>query len=209
MGRTLTQGIEKRLRGLDPVEYGAHNPHVFSTYTPVAALRSRPAETRSLRFSMPCDTALKICGVPRRPPRVSNSIRPQVNGPLMVEGDVEVFSADGTLIRKSTRKMSLCRCGQSKTKPFCDSSHNNSGFSGTVEVSADYVIRKPEPGTPGENLLLTLRKNGPVHCFGTMRIIGRNGVEWRGDQANLCRCGQSANKPFCDGSHRGAGFVAK
>lgn len=140
---------------------------------------------------------------------MTNTIRPQTNGPLMVEGDAKVCAADGTLIRKSTGKMLLCRCGQSQTKPFCDSSHNNSGFSDAANVSADYVIRKPEPGMPGANLLLTLRTNGPVHCFGTMRITGKNAVAWTGDQANLCRCGQSANKPFCDGSHRDTGFVAQ
>ncbi|HUU74274.1 MAG TPA: CDGSH iron-sulfur domain-containing protein [Burkholderiales bacterium] len=55
---------------------------------------------------------------------------------------------------------------------------------------------------------LTLRSDGPVHCFGEAKIVGKDGTVWQGSQANLCRCGQSANKPFCDGSHRAAGFLS-
>jgi CDGSH-type Zn-finger protein len=68
------------------------------------------------------------------------------------------------------------------------------------------VIKRPETGVAGDVLRLTARSNGPLHCFGAMRIVGDDGSEWSGDQANLCRCGQSGNKPFCDGSHRHAGF---
>lgn len=138
---------------------------------------------------------------------MTNTIAPQVNGPLMVEGDVEVFAADGTSIKKGA-KMWLCRCGQSKNKPFCDGTHNKAGFSDAATVAADYVIKKPEAGTPAANLRLTLRQDGPINCFGETSIVGQNGSAWHGTQANLCRCGQSNNKPFCDGSHRGAGFKA-
>ena len=136
-----------------------------------------------------------------------NAIQPQINGPLLVEGDVEVFAADGSSIRKQA-KMWLCRCGQSGKKPFCDGTHNKVKFSDTAKVSSEYVIKKPEPGTPAASLRLTLRSDGPINCFGETRIEGRDGSAWEGNQANLCRCGQSANKPFCDGSHRGSGFKA-
>jgi CDGSH-type Zn-finger protein len=138
---------------------------------------------------------------------MANMIEPQVDGPLKVEGEFEVFGADGASIRKAA-KLWMCRCGQSATKPFCDGTHKRAGFSDNAKVAADYVIKKPEPGTPGPELRVTLRTNGPISCFGTMRISGESGSEWTGDQANLCRCGQSKNKPFCDGSHRDAGFTA-
>ena len=57
-----------------------------------------------------------------------NTIQPQVDGPLMIEGDVEVLAADGTSIKKDA-KMWLCRCGLSSKKPFCDGTHNKAGFS--------------------------------------------------------------------------------
>lgn len=137
---------------------------------------------------------------------MTNTIRPQVNGPLTISGDIELVGANGEPVRTAGSKLFLCRCGQSANKPYCDSSHRRTGFSDGATVAADYVIKRPEAGVPGEVLRLTPRRNGPVHCFGVMTIVGDDGSEWNGDQANLCRCGQSANKPFCDGSHRHNGF---
>jgi len=45
-----------------------------------------------------------------------------VNGPIWVRGGVQVESADGKIYRVRNR-VTLCRCGKSKNKPFCDSSH--------------------------------------------------------------------------------------
>ena len=134
-----------------------------------------------------------------------NTVRPQVNGPLMISGDVELVGADES-VRIAGSTLFLCRCGQSTNKPYCDGSHRRVRFSDAATVSVDYVIKRPEPGVPGDYLCLTLRPNGPVHCFGKMTIHGSDGRDWSGVQANLCRCGQSANKPFCDGSHRHNGF---
>lgn len=138
---------------------------------------------------------------------MANTIQPQVDGPLKVEGDFEVFGADGTTIKKAAQ-LWLCRCGKSANKPFCDGTHKKAGFADEARVAADYRIKKPEPGTPGASLRLTLRTDGPIGCFGSVHIGGADGSAWTGDQANLCRCGQSKNKPFCDGSHRDAGFTA-
>ena len=49
------------------------------------------------------------------------------NGPLLVEGKVEVTHKDGSV--KSYEKVTaFCRCGGSSNKPFCDGSHNSNGF---------------------------------------------------------------------------------
>ena len=53
------------------------------------------------------------------------------NGPLAVEGDdVEIYDPTGAKIDTSARpRISLCRCGGSVTKPFCDGTHSKIGFS--------------------------------------------------------------------------------
>ncbi|MBU0985542.1 MAG: CDGSH iron-sulfur domain-containing protein [candidate division Zixibacteria bacterium] len=52
------------------------------------------------------------------------------NGPALVEsGSFEIMLTDGT-IKKKDGPFSLCRCGQSQKKPFCDGTHNNTGFIG-------------------------------------------------------------------------------
>jgi uncharacterized Fe-S cluster protein YjdI len=49
--------------------------------------------------------------------------------------------------------------------------------------------------------------NGPLFLRGRFRIEDADGGLVRDDtRLALCRCGQSANKPFCDGSHRRVGF---
>lgn len=49
------------------------------------------------------------------------------NGSYRVDGDVVLVAADGEVMREGS-KLFLCRCGQSKVKPFCDMSHKETGF---------------------------------------------------------------------------------
>ena len=49
------------------------------------------------------------------------------NGPLIVNGPVELKDADGSLYPVKER-IALCRCGGSTTKPFCDGTHSRIGF---------------------------------------------------------------------------------
>ena len=49
------------------------------------------------------------------------------SGPYEVVGTVRILDNDGNLIREVT-KASLCRCGLSKVKPFCDGSHKDGNF---------------------------------------------------------------------------------
>ena len=49
------------------------------------------------------------------------------NGPLIVNGPVELKDADGKSYPAKER-MALCRCGGSTTKPFCDGTHSKIGF---------------------------------------------------------------------------------
>lgn len=52
------------------------------------------------------------------------------------------------------------------------------------------------------------RPNGPLVVHGTLAVTLPDGsVVERPKVASFCRCGHSANKPFCDGSHARVGFV--
>ena len=57
--------------------------------------------------------------------RVTMRVKP--NGSIRVTGTVDFVDADGNLIVSKT-DFSLCRCGQSKEKPYCDGSHREAGF---------------------------------------------------------------------------------
>ncbi len=195
------------------------------------------------------------------------TISPERNGPYLVSNVPALTNSRGeTLAVRS--EMALCRCGQSRMKPFCDGSHADANFVSakspdrTPERRVDYV--GPEvtihdnrgtcchSGNCSDNLsavfrqhqepwidpggasadaiinivqacpsgalsysrdgvefhdqqrapLIYVSKDGPYHVQG--------GIELRGEQFNegasrehyaLCRCGQSKNKPFCDGTH--------
>lgn len=58
------------------------------------------------------------------------------------------------------------------------------------------------------DILIKVRENGPLVIMGPVRIVDHQGNEIAippgKDNVALCRCGQSKNKPFCDGSHREA-----
>ena len=49
------------------------------------------------------------------------------DGPLWVRGGIEMVADDGFVYEKLNR-MTLCRCGRSSNKPYCDGSHKNAGF---------------------------------------------------------------------------------
>ena len=60
-----------------------------------------------------------------------------------------------------------------------------------------------------EKVKIQVKRNGSVRVTGTVDFVDAEGnvIETKTD-FSLCRCGASKEKPFCDGSHRDAGFVA-
>lgn len=64
------------------------------------------------------------------------------DGPLVVTGRIKVTRSDGVAFETRNRT-SLCRCGASKSKPLCDGSHAEVGFSDTASTTSD-----PTRGTP-------------------------------------------------------------
>jgi len=57
------------------------------------------------------------------------------NGPYRIEGDFEILDPAGRNFGLAGRTaISLCRCGHSASKPFCDGSHARAGFNHAVEA---------------------------------------------------------------------------
>ena len=170
----------------------------------------------------------------------------------------------------------LCRCGQSRNKPYCDGTHSQGGFDGTEtcdrgkyrekcrtvagpeleltdaeEYCAEARFCHPEGGTwhlvrhsedrdrmelaiaqacncpsgrltvwkDGEPIEPELEPSigvmedpgagvgGPLRVKGGIEIESADGTPYETrNRVTLCRCGQSKNKPLCDGSHIRAGF---
>ena len=114
--------------------------------------------------------------------------------------------APRTTCRGVRHRAALCRCGDSKNKPFCDNTHEEAGFRdrGALGESGDLTLE----ATSGP-IAVTRAPNGPLLLNGGFVIRTASGrVGWKGTKAALCRCGASKNKPFCDGAHKEAGFEA-
>ena len=140
-------------------------------------------------------------GVADESPPPVNMMRLRENGPYAIHADIDL-AGKGAMTR-----VTLCRCGASKNKPFCDGSHNDAGFAATGEP----VTRASDPlPSRGGHLSITplpngsLQVRGPLEmCAGTGRTIDRV------TSVRFCRCGGSSTKPYCDNSHLNNGFQAE
>jgi CDGSH-type Zn-finger protein/uncharacterized Fe-S cluster protein YjdI len=113
-------------------------------------------------------------------------------GQLQIDGEPQGFRA------------TLCRCGASKNKPFCDGSHHEVGFTATGEPASGKTDMLP---TRDGVLAIDPEVNGPLAVRGNLEITSGTGrVVARVVTATLCRCGGSSTKPFCDGTHAKIGF---
>jgi CDGSH-type Zn-finger protein/uncharacterized Fe-S cluster protein YjdI len=132
----------------------------------------------------------------------ANTIHVAYNGPLYVHGDLSIDDAPRDVPGLAFRA-ALCRCGQSKNKPFCDNSHEDAGFKDYGAVGD----RGNKLDEAGGKLNVSPRPDGPLFIKGNVTITSGSGrIGWQGEQVALCRCGASANKPFCDGKHAEIGF---
>jgi CDGSH-type Zn-finger protein len=67
------------------------------------------------------------------------------NGSLRIEGDFEIADQEGRIFGLAGRiRVSLCRCGNSQNKPFCDSTHKTCSFESVV-VARDLAPPAPKP----------------------------------------------------------------
>jgi CDGSH-type Zn-finger protein len=121
------------------------------------------------------------------------------NGPYAVRGDVRVAG-------QTVTRCTLCRCGASANKPFCDGSHVAAGFKATGELAPPESLPDWDEAGP---LTVAALADGPLKVDGAHEVTSGTGhAAKRAERAFLCRCGASMNKPFCDGTHRKVGFTA-
>jgi CDGSH-type Zn-finger protein/ferredoxin len=139
-------------------------------------------------------------GKDEEPPPV-NVLRVRENGPYAIHAPMAING------KVAGTRATLCRCGASKNKPYCDGSHTEAKFAATGEPAAE--PSEPLAARDG-TLKVVLTKDGPLAikgnlelCSGTGRTINRVTTTW------LCRCGGSSNKPYCDGTHSKIGFKSE
>jgi CDGSH-type Zn-finger protein/uncharacterized Fe-S cluster protein YjdI len=130
----------------------------------------------------------------------ANLLSTREDGPYAVRAEMVLKG------RPTGFRATLCRCGASKNKPFCDKSHKYVGFKATGEPDTrDTPLLEVRDGS----LAIDPETNGPLQIRGNLEIMSGTGrTIARGRTARLCRCGGSANKPFCDNTHRSNGFQA-
>jgi CDGSH-type Zn-finger protein len=76
---------------------------------------------------------------------MATKITPQNNGSIRIEGDFELYDPQGNKFGLGGRTtISLCRCGQSANKPFCDGSHARTNFTDPV-MARDLPPPQPKP----------------------------------------------------------------
>ena len=163
-----------------------------------------PEEVAALAYNCPSGAIHyeRLDGGEQEQPPLVNLVRVRENGPLALHADLNLVGHEDTRFRAT-----LCRCGQSANKPFCDGSHNAAHFTATGEP----LTKESEPlATRNGPLKVTPTKNGPLLVEGSVEVCAGTGRTInRMTKAAFCRCGQSANKPYCDGTHARVGFVSE
>lgn len=180
-------------------------PTVFLANTPGAWLHPETTSVEHcVRVALSCPSGAisyerRDGGPPEAAPAV-NVLRVRENGPYAVHAQIEL---DGTTEYRAT----LCRCGRSRRKPYCDGSHNDAGFA----ASGEPVTRDSAPLAVRDGpLAIEPIANGPLQLHGSVEICSGTGrTVLRTRAARLCRCGGSSDKPFCDGTHARIGFCTE
>ena len=138
----------------------------------------------------------------------------EADGPVYVRGRLRIELPGGEVMDET--RVAFCRCGASADKPFCDGSHDDAEFRDAGIVQGGRLVPAEElAGDAGEadsvhadGVTFSCRPDGPLLVSGPLRVEATDGRTVEGAKGAFCRCGHSSTKPFCDGSHKAAGFEA-
>jgi CDGSH-type Zn-finger protein len=72
------------------------------------------------------------------------TITPYQNGPYLVRGSFALRDQDGNEIALDRRTIALCRCGRSRTRPFCDGTHRLTNFR-APSAADEWPVELPPP----------------------------------------------------------------
>lgn len=193
---------EKCVRGLPAVFDPGRRPWIQPDKSPVERVSAvvMQCPTGALAFD-------RKDGGEVEPLPETNTLLVIEDGPLYVRGNVHLTTSDDIEVKRETR-LALCRCGASVNKPYCDNSHLESGFQASSSVANNQTETVDQNPTSILKVIPTL--NGPVMLRGNFEIRNSEGASmFRGMDTELCRCGGSQNKPFCDGTHKRIGFSSE
>lgn len=129
-----------------------------------------------------------------------NTVALRENGPYAFRAPLQIDGKDVGL------RATLCRCGASSRKPFCDGAHRRIGFIATGEPQP----RTSQPLKARDGAVtIAPQKDGPLQVSGNLEICAGTGRAIdRVTSVRLCRCGGSRTKPWCDNTHLKIGFKA-
>jgi len=131
-------------------------------------------------------------------PPEHNTVQLIADGPLYVHAKMTVNGEAQPAYRAA-----FCRCGASRLMPFCDNSHQQAEFHNAGKIN----IPLPSPAPDAGDLHITCIEDGPLMLEGPFTLLDDAGHSvCSSGKAALCRCGGSAMKPYCDGSHQRLGF---
>ncbi len=133
----------------------------------------------------------------------------RASGTIEVTFDPNRCAHEGECLRRAPQVFDL------KARPWIQPEHLDADIvAAAIEhcPSGALTYRRLDGGraeAPDPEVTFQVRRNGPVWLRGVVEMFDPEGGAFDvGARAALCRCGESGNKPFCDGSHRAAGFRA-